>query len=132
MLVGVLGAIAQGDVKRVLSFQIVSHIGYMIMGLGLFSVAGLAAAVLYTVHHIVSKTALFLNRWPDRARRGVEPHVPPRRHGADGAGPRCAVPGAGVEPGRPPAAVGLRGPSSRWWTQPRPGPPTRSWRCRWW
>jgi multicomponent Na+:H+ antiporter subunit D len=60
MLVGVLGAIAQGDVKRVLSFQIVSHIGYMIMGLALFSVAGLAAAVLYTVHHIVAKTGLFL------------------------------------------------------------------------
>jgi multicomponent Na+:H+ antiporter subunit D len=60
MLVGVLGAIAQGDVKRILSFQIVSHIGYMIMGLGLFTVGGLAAAVLYTVHHIVAKTGLFL------------------------------------------------------------------------
>jgi multicomponent Na+:H+ antiporter subunit D len=61
MLVGVLGAIAQGDVKRILSFQIVSHIGYMIMGLGLFTVGGLAAAVLYTVHHIVAKTGLFLS-----------------------------------------------------------------------
>jgi multicomponent Na+:H+ antiporter subunit D len=60
MVVGVLGAIAQGDVKRILSFQIVSHIGYMVMGLGLFTLAGLAAAVLYTVHHIVAKTALFL------------------------------------------------------------------------
>jgi multicomponent Na+:H+ antiporter subunit D len=60
MLVGVLGAIAQGDVKRILSFQIVSHIGYMIMGLGLFTVGGLAAAVLYTIHHIVAKTGLFL------------------------------------------------------------------------
>jgi multicomponent Na+:H+ antiporter subunit D len=60
MLVGVLGAIAQGDVKRVLSFQIVSHIGYMIMGLGLFTIGGLAAAVLYTIHHIVAKTGLFL------------------------------------------------------------------------
>jgi multicomponent Na+:H+ antiporter subunit D len=61
MLVGVLGAIAQGDVKRILSFQIVSHIGYMVMGLGLFTVAGLGAAVLYTVHHIVAKTGLFLS-----------------------------------------------------------------------
>jgi multicomponent Na+:H+ antiporter subunit D len=61
MLVGVLGAIAQGDVKRILSFQIISHIGYMIMGLGLFTVGGLAAAVLYTVHHIVAKTGLFLS-----------------------------------------------------------------------
>jgi len=61
MLVGVLGAIAQGEVKRIFSFQIVSHIGYMIMGLGLFTVAGLGAAVLYTVHHIVAKTGLFLS-----------------------------------------------------------------------
>ncbi len=60
MLVGVLGAIAQGDVKRILSFQIISHIGYMMMGLGLFTVGGLAAAVLYTIHHIVAKTGLFL------------------------------------------------------------------------
>jgi multicomponent Na+:H+ antiporter subunit D len=61
MLVGVLGAIAQGDVKRILSFQIISHIGYMIMGLGLFTVGGIAAAVLYTIHHIVAKTGLFLS-----------------------------------------------------------------------
>jgi multicomponent Na+:H+ antiporter subunit D len=33
----------------------------MIMGLGLFTVGGLAAAVLYTVHHIVAKTGLFLS-----------------------------------------------------------------------
>ena len=34
MVVGVLGAIAQDDIKRILSFNIVSHIGYMVMGLG--------------------------------------------------------------------------------------------------
>lgn len=60
MVVGVLGAIAQDDIKRILSFHIVSQIGYMIMGLGLFTVAGLAGAILYTVHHIVVKTSLFL------------------------------------------------------------------------
>jgi multicomponent Na+:H+ antiporter subunit D len=60
MLVGVLGAIAQNDVKRILSFHIVSQIGYMIMGLGLFSVAGIAGAIFYIVHHIVVKTTLFL------------------------------------------------------------------------
>jgi multicomponent Na+:H+ antiporter subunit D len=60
MLVGVLGAIAQDDMKRILSFHIVSQIGYMILGLGLFTVAGLAGAVFYVVHHIVVKTALFL------------------------------------------------------------------------
>ncbi len=60
MVVGVLGAIAQGDVKRILSFHIVSQIGYMIMGLGLFTLAGIAGAILYIVHHIVVKTSLFL------------------------------------------------------------------------
>jgi multicomponent Na+:H+ antiporter subunit D len=60
MLVGVLGAIAQDDVKRILSFHIVSQIGYMVLGLGLFSVAGLAGATLFMVHQIPVKTSLFL------------------------------------------------------------------------
>jgi multicomponent Na+:H+ antiporter subunit D len=60
MFIGVLGAIAQDDIKRILSFNIVSHIGFMVMGLGLFSIAGLAAAILYAVHHIVAKTTTFL------------------------------------------------------------------------
>ena len=60
MVVGVLGAIAQNEVKRILSFNIVSHIGFMMMGLGFFTEAGLAAALFYTVHHIVAKTSMFL------------------------------------------------------------------------
>ncbi len=72
MVVGVAGALAQDDVKRILSFHIVSQIGYMIMGLGLFTVAGLAGAVLYIVHHIVVKTTLFLvaGLVEERARTG--------------------------------------------------------------
>ena len=60
MLTGVLGALAQDDLQRMLSFHIVSHIGYMIFGLALFTLAGIAGAVFYVVHHIVVKTALFL------------------------------------------------------------------------
>jgi len=60
MLIGVLGAIAQDDVKRILSFHIVSQIGYMVFGLALFTVAGVAAAIFYIVHHIIVKTTLFL------------------------------------------------------------------------
>jgi multicomponent Na+:H+ antiporter subunit D len=60
MVIGVLGAVAQDDVKRILSFHIVSQIGYMVMGLGLFSVAGLAGATLFIIHQIPVKTALFL------------------------------------------------------------------------
>jgi multicomponent Na+:H+ antiporter subunit D len=60
MVVGVLGAIAQDDIRRILSFTIVSQIGYMIMGLGFFTVLGVAAVVFSMVHHIIVKTALFL------------------------------------------------------------------------
>ena len=60
MIVGILGAIAQEDIKRIFSFYIISQIGYIIMGLGLFTLAGIAGAVYAIVHHIVVKTTLFL------------------------------------------------------------------------
>ncbi|MGO1183102.1 MAG: Na+/H+ antiporter subunit D [Micrococcaceae bacterium] len=60
MIVGILGALAQTDIKRVLSFTLVSHIGYMIFGLGLSNVVGLGATIFYVVHHITVQTSLFL------------------------------------------------------------------------
>ena len=60
MLVGVLGAIAQTDIKRILSFTLVSHIGYLVFGIALSTEAGLGAALYYTAHHIIVQTSLFL------------------------------------------------------------------------
>ncbi|QIK71143.1 Na+/H+ antiporter subunit D [Propioniciclava coleopterorum] len=60
MIVGILGAIAQSEIKRMLSFTLVSHIGYMIMGIGLATQAGLAGAIFYTAHHITIQATLFL------------------------------------------------------------------------
>jgi multicomponent Na+:H+ antiporter subunit D len=60
MVVGILGALAQTDIKRLLSFTLVSHIGYMVFGLAMSSVAGLGAAVFYVAHHITIQTSLFL------------------------------------------------------------------------
>ncbi|GAA1977737.1 hypothetical protein GCM10009718_12730 [Isoptericola halotolerans] len=60
MVVGILGAVAQNDVKRLLSFTLVSHIGFMLFGVALASEAGTAAAIFYVVHHISVQTALFL------------------------------------------------------------------------
>jgi multicomponent Na+:H+ antiporter subunit D len=60
MFFGVIGAMAQHDVKRILSFHVISQIGYMMMGLGLLSVIGIAAGVAYIVNQIVVKTGLFL------------------------------------------------------------------------
>jgi multicomponent Na+:H+ antiporter subunit D len=60
MVVGILGAVAQTEIKRMLSFTLVSHIGYMIFGVALASQAGFAGAIFYTVHHITIQTTLFL------------------------------------------------------------------------
>ncbi len=60
MLVGILGAVAQSDIKRMLSFTLVSHIGYMVLGVGLGTAAGVSGAVFYVAHHITIQTALFL------------------------------------------------------------------------
>ncbi|RKQ34847.1 Na+/H+ antiporter subunit D [Kocuria tytonis] len=60
MLVGILGALAQIDVKRMLSFTLISHIGYMIFGIAVGSPQALAAVVYYIAHHIVIQTSLFL------------------------------------------------------------------------
>lgn len=60
MLVGILGAIAQNDIKRLLSFTLVSHIGYMVFGVALSSRLGMSGAIFYVAHHIVVQTTLFL------------------------------------------------------------------------
>ncbi len=60
MLGGVLGAVAQVNFRRLLSFHITSQVGYMVMGIGLFSPMGLGAAIFYIAHHILVKAGLFL------------------------------------------------------------------------
>ncbi|MEX0846968.1 MAG: proton-conducting transporter membrane subunit [Ilumatobacteraceae bacterium] len=60
MIVGVLGAISHAEMKRILSFHIVSQIGYMVLGIGIGGDAAIAATVFYLMHHIPVKTSLFL------------------------------------------------------------------------
>jgi multicomponent Na+:H+ antiporter subunit D len=60
MVVGILGALAQIDIKRMLSFTLISHIGYMVFGVAIGSETALSATVYYVAHHIVIQTSLFL------------------------------------------------------------------------
>jgi multicomponent Na+:H+ antiporter subunit D len=60
MIVGVLGAVAQAELKRILSFTLVSHIGYMVFGIAAATPAAIGATIYYMVHHIVVQTTLFL------------------------------------------------------------------------
>lgn len=67
MVIGVFGAVAQDHVRRILSFHIVSQVGYMVAGVGLLVSAdpdvgqlALAAGIFYMIHNILAKTNLFL------------------------------------------------------------------------
>ncbi|TFC53947.1 MULTISPECIES: Na+/H+ antiporter subunit D [unclassified Cryobacterium] len=60
MVIGILGALAQADIKRLLSFTLVSHIGYMIFGIAIGTEAAIGATIYYVVHHIMIQTTLFL------------------------------------------------------------------------
>ncbi len=60
MISGVLMATSQFEVRRLLSFHIVSQIGYMIMGLGLYTKLALMGTIFYIIGHCVVKTNLFL------------------------------------------------------------------------
>lgn len=60
MLTGVLGAAAQSDFRKILSFHIVSQIGYMVLGLALMTPLAVMGGVFYLLHHIIVKANLFL------------------------------------------------------------------------
>jgi multicomponent Na+:H+ antiporter subunit D len=72
MAIGVLQAVGQGGMRRILSFHITSQVGYMVMGLAIGGVAGLAGGIAYTIHHIVVKTALFLTAGAVALREGTD------------------------------------------------------------
>ncbi|MEM9762895.1 MAG: proton-conducting transporter membrane subunit, partial [Pseudomonadota bacterium] len=60
MVLGVIGAAAQREVHRILSFHILSQVGYMALGLALATPLALMGAILYMVHNIIVKAVLFL------------------------------------------------------------------------
>lgn len=75
MLVGIVGALAQEELNRLLSFALVSHVGFMLFGLALWSAAGVRGAILYLVHHIFVQAALFLVVGLVEAGTGTAPAV---------------------------------------------------------
>jgi multicomponent Na+:H+ antiporter subunit D len=60
MVIGVITATSQFEFRKVLSFHIISQVGYVVMGLGLFTVAGLTGAIFFLAHNMISKTNAFL------------------------------------------------------------------------
>ncbi|MDO5623996.1 MAG: proton-conducting transporter membrane subunit [Pseudomonadota bacterium] len=60
MIFGVLGAAYHWDMRRILAFHIISQIGYILLAIAVGGEQGNAAALFYTLHHIIVKANLFL------------------------------------------------------------------------
>jgi multicomponent Na+:H+ antiporter subunit D len=60
MVTGIMGALAQTDFRRVLSYQIISSIGFLLLGLALYTPLALAGAMFYLIHNVIVKVNLFL------------------------------------------------------------------------
>ncbi len=60
MLIGVLLALAQTDVKRLLAYHSISQMGYILLGVGLGTELGLAGGLYHMVNHAIFKGLLFL------------------------------------------------------------------------
>ncbi|MET0189011.1 MAG: monovalent cation/H+ antiporter subunit D family protein [Pseudonocardia sediminis] len=60
MVVGVLGAVGEKGLRPILVFHMASQIGYILLGLAVFTVAGLAAAIFFMVQYVLVKAALLI------------------------------------------------------------------------
>lgn len=59
MLLGVLGAAAQNNIRSILTWHIVSQIGYMVMGIGIYTTLSIAGTIYFTIHNVIVKSSLF-------------------------------------------------------------------------
>ena len=60
ILIASLVAVYQENVKRMLAYSSVAQVGYMVLGIGLASAAGVSAAIMHLFNHALMKGALFL------------------------------------------------------------------------
>jgi multicomponent Na+:H+ antiporter subunit D len=60
MVIGGMAASAQYETRKILSYHIISQIGYMVFGLAIFTPLGIAGAIFFTLHNMIAKTNTFL------------------------------------------------------------------------
>lgn len=60
MILGVLGAVSKGTIRGILSYHILSQVGYMVFAVAVGTPAAMAAGIFFTLHNMVVKSSLFL------------------------------------------------------------------------
>lgn len=60
MVVGVLGGLGGSDARGILSYHMISQVGYMVVPLGIWSIGSATGGLFYLLHHMVVKGTLFV------------------------------------------------------------------------
>lgn len=60
MVLGAFGAVAYGDIKKILTYNVVVGVGFIIAGLASFTLIGVTGALFYLIHDIFIKALIFL------------------------------------------------------------------------
>lgn len=60
IIIGVIGAVAYWDIKKIIIYNIIIAVGVIVYGMSLYNETGTNGAVLYLVHDMIIKAALFL------------------------------------------------------------------------
>lgn len=60
MVFGVVGALSTSNIKLIVSYNIIPAVGFMLMGIGLFTEVSLSGTVYYLIHDMIVKGSLFL------------------------------------------------------------------------
>lgn len=71
MLIGVFGAVGEKTTRTILAFHMVSQIGYILLGVALFTELGLTAGIFYLLHHMIVKASLFMSTGAVEVRYGT-------------------------------------------------------------
>ncbi len=61
MIMGSIGAIREKDLRRMIAYSSVAQIGYIFMGIGMGTTAGMIAAIFHIIVHASTKSLLFIS-----------------------------------------------------------------------
>jgi len=71
LIAGVMMALVQHDMKRLLGYHAVSQVGYMIMGIGTLNPVGVAGGLFHMLNNAIYKGSLFLGAGAVEKREGT-------------------------------------------------------------
>jgi len=71
IVLAVLMALVQKDLKRLLSYHAISQVGYMILGIGTAVPVGIAGGIFHMINHAMYKSGLFLSAGSVEHRTGT-------------------------------------------------------------